>query len=123
MRILSCVTDEVVTIPPACQYRVQVWRGRELTPVVMLIQLPHQPPPRYYMTRLAQHSLQCFLGFSLPIPVVFTYERKEKKPFAQRATFECTGNPLRPILCNPTIHTVDAASIGKIFNLSPLGAT
>jgi hypothetical protein len=118
MRLLNCVTDEVMTMDPyKYKVRVHVWRGRDLTPVVLLIQMPNQAPVVRYIVPLAQQVLQRFLGFSLPAPIVFCYGKRGPSSLATKTIFQTTGYELRPILVKAETCPVDPNTIAKIFHL------
>jgi hypothetical protein len=119
MKLLHLVVDEVVPVDQF-KFRLQVWRNAGLAPVVVCIQVPGQPAPKAYTTKLAQIAVQRFLGYSTPLPTFFHYGTSRKAPQALKVTFSSTGNPLRPILCGPTYAIVDPVVLERVFGLQPI---
>jgi hypothetical protein len=114
---LALVVDEEITLNRKHRYRIQIWRGRDVQPVVLMIGVEGSPPPAWYTTTLATIALRQFLGFNLPLPIFFQYAVIDGAPRAFRVNFQISGHALRPWLSNPSYGKVDSATVKRVFNL------
>jgi len=102
MPTLHLVIDEVVPVHPH-RFRVRVWRGADLPPLVLLSQILGDVPPDWYSSAIANFVLRSFLGYANVIPVFFEASRWAGKTRAFLVRFETIGCSLRPILCYSAI--------------------
>jgi hypothetical protein len=108
------VVDEIVAIARH-RFRVQVWRGANPPPLVLLPQVPGHPPPDWFSSQIANVVLRNFLGFSLPIPNFFELSRWNGQGRAFRVHFETVGYQLRPTLLNPKYEPLKPQVIEQVF--------
>jgi hypothetical protein len=115
-----CLIDdeEILFFHKKHRYRMQVWRGPDLQPVVLVIGIPGSPPPAWYSEALATRAIREFLGFSPPLPIYFEYDLYYGVAQAFRVKFEVSGHPLRPWLSNPTHDKVDPTAIERVFKVT-----
>ena len=115
---LALVNDEEITLNEKHHYRMQVWRGYDVPPVVLMIGISGSPPVAWYMTTLSMLALRRFLGYSVPLPIFFLYDVYDGTPSASRVEFQVSGHPLRPWLSDPSYGKVDPATIERVFGLT-----
>jgi hypothetical protein len=120
------VVDEVVRCKRD-RFRMQIWRGLDRPPVVLMIGIPGYPAPDFYTCRLANMAVRNFLHYQLPVPITFHYSIFEGKARAFKVDFSLIGHPLRPLLTEAKYTKVSADSIARVFhipaNLQPKEST
>jgi hypothetical protein len=110
------LVDEIV---PAgkFQFRVRMWRQAGFPPLVLYTQIPGQPAPKYFISYLGNFVLRGFLGYALPIPVLFELSKARKETRAFRVRYETNGCDLRPILHKPKFTRLDPSAVEKLFGV------
>ena len=117
MPTFHLVVDEVVPVDKF-QFRVRMWREAGFPPLVLSSQIPGHPPPDWYSAYLANLALRNFLGYRLPIPVVFELSVWDQQTRAFRVRFETIGCDLRPILHKPRYTPLKPAAVEQLFGVT-----
>lgn len=107
------IDDDIVTFD-GFDFRVRIWRSREVT-AVLVDSCPGSPPPDLYSTKIANMVARTNLGFVATKIAWYERCRFEGQARCFYVSFSRVGHKLRPILIEPTYRAVKWDELAKIL--------